>query len=157
MSETKKIYSGFYLSPVGFIKINGDDDFIVSVEFVNQIDTRQKSNALIEKALFQIKEYFEGKRFIFDLPLNLTGTEFQKKVWNELLKIKYGNVKSYKEIAVLIGNPKSYRAVGNANNKNKIAIIVPCHRVINESGELAGYAGGIERKKWFLNHEAFKS
>jgi methylated-DNA-[protein]-cysteine S-methyltransferase len=98
-------------------------------------------------------EYFEGKRLSFDLPLKMEGTEFQLKVWNELLQIPFGETRSYKEIAVAVGNPLGSRAIGNANNKNKISIIVPCHRVIGANGKLVGYEGGLDVKEKLLNLE----
>src|SRR5699024_8750818 len=99
----------------------------------------------------QLLEYFNGERKVFDLKLNPKGTEFQKKIWNELIKIPYGETKSYSEIAKNIGNPKACRAVGNANNKNPIGICIPCHRVIGKNGSLTGYAGGIDKKEYLLN------
>ncbi len=110
-------------------------------------------SALTEKALLQLGEYFGGKRKRFDLPLELHGTEFQKKVWNALCGIPYGETRSYKEIARIIGNPKAVRAVGGANNRNKLMIVVPCHRVIGANGSLTGYASGTDVKKKLLDLE----
>ena len=101
----------------------------------------------------ELSEYFSGKRKIFTLPLHLIGTNFQKSVWEELLKIPYGNTVSYMQLSKNIGDTKAIRAVANANATNKIAIIVPCHRVIGSDGSLTGYAGGLERKRWLLNLE----
>ena len=100
-----------------------------------------------------MNEYFSGERKKFDLPLYFEGTEFQKSVWNELRKIPYGTTVSYKDIAEGINNEKAVRAVGNANNKNKIMIIVPCHRVIGKNGKLVGFAGGLDKKEFLLEHE----
>ena len=108
---------------------------------------------LIKKANKQLQEYFSGKRKIFDLPLAPTGTEFQQKVWSSLRKIPYGTTNSYKEIAESIGNIKASRAVGMANNKNPILILIPCHRVIGTNGKLVGYAGGIDVKEKLLKIE----
>lgn len=108
---------------------------------------------LIKMAAKQLDEYFNGERQQFDFPLDLTGTIFQTKVWQELLKIPYGQTKSYKDIAAAINNPKAYRAVGMANNKNRIMIVVPCHRVISSDNKLTGYAGGLEKKEFLLNLE----
>ena len=113
-----------------------------------------EETSLIKMAAKQLDEYFNGKRQQFDLPLDLTGTIFQTKVWQELLKIPYGQTKSYKDIATAINNPKAYRAVGMANNKNRIMIVVPCHRVISSDNKLTGYAGGLEKKEFLLNLES---
>ncbi|MBI5729667.1 MAG: methylated-DNA--[protein]-cysteine S-methyltransferase [Ignavibacteriales bacterium] len=112
-----------------------------------------KSNPYIEKCVEQLDEYFKGERKIFDLRLEPERTGFQKRVWDELLKIPYGETRSYMEITKLLGDPKAIRAVANANGQNKISIIIPCHRVIGSDGSLTGYGGGLWRKKWFLDHE----
>ncbi|ADY55826.1 methylated-DNA/protein-cysteinemethyltransferase [Syntrophobotulus glycolicus DSM 8271] len=108
---------------------------------------------LIEKAVLQLREYFDGKRTEFDLPLCLQGTEFQQSVWKALQTIAAAETRSYKEIAVQIGNPKAVRAVGMANNRNPISIIVPCHRVVGADGSLTGYGGGLPVKKYLLDLE----
>jgi methylated-DNA-[protein]-cysteine S-methyltransferase len=108
---------------------------------------------LIKEAARQLNEYFNGERKVFDLPLDLTGTSFQTKVWQELLKIPYGETKSYKDVAIAINNPKACRAVGMANNKNRIMIVVPCHRIIGSNKKLVGYAGGLKLKEQLLNLE----
>ncbi len=102
----------------------------------------------------QINEYFNGERKEFDLPLHLIGTAFQKKVWEGLLTIPYGETRSYKQQSIFLGDVKAIRAVAGANGENGIAIIVPCHRVIGENGNLTGYGGGLPKKKWLLEHEA---
>lgn len=109
---------------------------------------------LLYEAYVQLNEYFTGKRKVFDLPINLNGTSFQQKVWKELRNIPYGETKSYRDIASSIGNKKAVRAVGCANSKNPILIIVPCHRVINKNGKLGGFACGIDVKKFLLELEA---
>lgn len=106
--------------------------------------------ALLEK---QIGEYFDGTRKIFDLPLHFVGTDFQKRVWNGLMEIPYGITRSYKKQSIFLGNQKAIRAVAKANGENGIAIIVPCHRVIGETGHLIGYGGGLPKKQWLLEHE----
>ncbi len=116
-------------------------------------DIEQRSSSLLEKAERQLTEYFEGRRKNFDLPIELKGTDFQVKVWKALEKIPYGETKSYQEIAEEVASPKAFRAVGNANNKNPISIIIPCHRVIGKSGKLAGYGGGLDKKEYLLNLE----
>ena len=108
---------------------------------------------LTEKAYKQLQEYFDGNRKQFDLPYRLNGTEFQKKVWNELTHIPYGETISYKDIAIAVGNEKASRAIGMANNKNPITVIIPCHRVIGTSGKLVGYAGGLTMKEFLLDME----
>lgn len=112
-----------------------------------------RETTLLEQAALQIEEYLQGKRKKFSLPIALQGTDFQQKVWQELLNIPYGETRSYKQIAEKIGCPKGYRAVGMANNKNPIAIIVPCHRVIGQNKKLVGYAGGIDIKEKLLKLE----
>lgn len=114
----------------------------------------ETENQLLKDLKTQLKEYFEGIRKIFELPLFFTGTDFQKSVWEKLLKIPYGKTRSYKEQAIALGNLESIRAVANANGKNKIAILVPCHRVIGTDGNLTGYAGGLWRKKFLLELES---
>ena len=109
----------------------------------------------LNECMLQLEEYFAGKRLEFDLLLNPKGSDFQKKVWTELANIKYGETVSYQYIAEQIGNEKSVRAVGNANNKNPLPIVVPCHRVIGKNGKLKGYAGSVWRKKWLLEFESF--
>jgi methylated-DNA-[protein]-cysteine S-methyltransferase len=101
----------------------------------------------------QLKEYFSGKRHEFELPLRMNGTEFQQSVWHELLKIPFGETRTYGQLAKRLGNPNGSRAVGLANGRNPIAVIVPCHRVIGADGSLTGFGGGIERKEWLLSHE----
>jgi methylated-DNA-[protein]-cysteine S-methyltransferase len=100
-----------------------------------------------------LEEYFKGTRREFDLKLRIEGTDFQRRVWDSLCGIPYGCTASYGEIAAIIGNPKASRAVGNANNRNRIPIIIPCHRVVGCNGKLTGYAGGLWRKEWLLSHE----
>ena len=108
---------------------------------------------VIKEAFRQLSEYFSGKRKTFNLPLLLKGTDFQKQVWQELLKIPFGETRSYKQIAEAIGNPKAVRAVGMANNKNPLLIVVPCHRVIGANGKLVGYAVGLDKKEYLLRLE----
>lgn len=109
-----------------------------------------------DNAIEQLKEYFDGSRSVFDLPLDLIGTDFQKNVWRAMLEIPYGKTASYKDIAIRVGNPKATRAVGMANNKNKIAVVVPCHRIIGTDGRLVGYAGGLHIKERLLLLEGVK-
>lgn len=139
-------------SPIGFIKITANDEAINEVTFVEN-EEEDKPNALTQEAVNQLMEYFEGKRKVFDLPLSPIGTPFQQAVWKALCSIPYGETRSYGEIAKMIGNPKASRAVGMANNRNPISIIIPCHRVIGASGKLVGYGGGIDKKIYLLNLE----
>ena len=149
-----KFYTLYFDSPMGIIEIKTDDGSLVEVSIVEEKKRSSKVIPLIIRESYkQLQEYFEGKRVDFNLRIYIEGTEFQKKVWNELLKIPCGEIDTYKGIAEKIGNVKASRAVGNANNKNKILIVVPCHRVISSSGQLTGYRAGVENKEWLLNHE----
>jgi|SRR5690554_1010419 len=142
-------------SPLGKIEVNGDNSGIVSVIFLDSeevIISETIPNELIDAAT-QLKEYFKGERKEFNLKLSPKGTDFQQKVWKELEKIPYGKTVSYQQIANNLGNPKVIRAAASANGKNPISIVIPCHRVIGSDGSLTGYAGGLHRKKWLLEHE----
>ncbi|HEV7230833.1 MAG TPA: methylated-DNA--[protein]-cysteine S-methyltransferase [Bacteroidia bacterium] len=125
---------------------------IVSLIFDAKGDEQETSD-MLSLCRLQLDEYFGGKRTVFDVPLDLQGTEFQVRVWNELLRIPFGETVSYLHIANALGDPKSTRAVGNANGKNPVPVIVPCHRIIGAGGSLVGYSGGIEKKKWLLEFE----
>lgn len=144
--------------PVGMVRIVEEDGFIVSVHTMQEIESMsadivyQETEVLLS-AKKQLEEYFAGIRKDFDLPLKAKGTPFQLLVWEQLKRIPYGETRSYGEIAKAIGNPKASRAVGGANNKNPIGIIVPCHRVIGTNGKLIGYAGGLGMKAKLLNLE----
>ncbi|TYA74065.1 methylated-DNA--[protein]-cysteine S-methyltransferase [Seonamhaeicola marinus] len=142
-------------SPLGFTKIVGDVDGISSISVLN---SEEKITDIIPEILedcaIQLKEYFSGERKEFSLKLNPQGTDFQKKVWKALAQIPYGKTMSYLELSKQLGDVKAIRAVANANGKNPIWIIVPCHRVIGTDGSLTGYAGGLHRKQWLLNHES---
>ncbi|MBU8901958.1 MAG: methylated-DNA--[protein]-cysteine S-methyltransferase, partial [Victivallales bacterium] len=134
------------------LEITGDENGINSISFV-ECKEHNKIPECLAAAHKQLEEYFSGKRKSFCLNLNICGTDFQKKVWTELLNIPYGETRTYQDIAFAIGNPKASRAVGGANNKNKIPIIIPCHRVIGKGGSLVGFGGGLERKKQLLKLE----
>lgn len=141
-------------SPLGFIEIRANDAAITSLAFVKKKSCDElPTHPILKKCAKQLAEYFSGKRRDFDLPLELNGTDFQKRVWQALLKVPYGKTASYGDIAKKIRNPKSSRAVGMANNRNNIAIVIPCHRVIGGNGKLVGYAGGLEKKQWLLGLE----
>lgn len=132
------------------IEFELDDIGIVGMSFSLEKNVEVDKNSEIQK---QLTEYENGKRKVFELPLHLIGTDFQKQVWNALLEIPYGETRSYQEIAIRIGKPKALRAVGGACNRNPIGIIVPCHRVIGKNGSLTGYAGGLSYKELLLKHE----
>lgn len=153
-----EVFTTYYQSPVGLLKISGTKDCIVEVSFhdTSQKPAVRKKNMtpLIIQCVEQLIQYFNGQLQRFQLPLNQPGTVFQKEVWNELTQIPFAKTISYLELARRTGDSKATRAVANANGKNNIAIIVPCHRVIGSNGELTGYAGGLWRKKWLLEHEA---
>ena len=151
MGEKHKAY---YSSAIGLIEVVGTTKGILSVNFVQEPDTGiAEADSCLAPCLTQLDEYFQGKRKRFSLPLQIQGTVFQKKVWNALLDIPYGMTQTYAGIAQKIGHEKAFRAVGNANNRNRIAIIIPCHRVIGSNGSMTGYATGIWRKEWLLEHE----
>ena len=144
-----------YDTEIGRIKISEKDEKIIGLGFSDykKENEIEKETELIKKAYTQLEEYLSGKRTEFDIEIEMIGTEFQKKVWKELLNIPYGETRSYKDIAIAIGNGKACRAVGNANNKNPIAIIVPCHRVVGSNGSMTGYAGGLDIKEKLLKIE----
>lgn len=140
-------------SPIGSLKITANAEAITSLIFSEETEETKNPNPITNLAIKQLKEYFKHLRTEFSIPLAPEGTAFQQKVWQALQTISYGTTSTYKEIAIKIGNPKAVRAVGSANGKNPIAIIIPCHRVIQTGGNLGGYAGGIEKKQWLLKHE----
>ncbi|HYM20804.1 MAG TPA: methylated-DNA--[protein]-cysteine S-methyltransferase [Candidatus Kapabacteria bacterium] len=140
-------------SPLGTILITANDEAITSIWFEESEVISTSSSKLIDEAVKQLMEYFSGIRKTFDLPLAPDGTEFQKKVWNSLLDIPYGKTVSYLDVSRKIGDEKAIRAVGMANGKNPISIVIPCHRVIGSDGKLTGYGGGLWRKEWLLRHE----
>jgi methylated-DNA-[protein]-cysteine S-methyltransferase len=142
-------------SPIGNLKIIGDSEGISKVTFTEDaLEICDKIPEELSKAVMQLNEYFSKKRKVFDLKLNLKGTEFQKKVWKTLQNVEFGKTQSYQQIANNLGDPKVIRAAASANGKNPIAIIIPCHRIVGSDGSLTGYAGGIHRKKWLLEHES---
>ena len=142
-------------TPLGIAKIIGDENGIASVSILNS--NEQVSDIIPEElqdCVYQLRDYFQGERENFSLKLNPKGTEFQKKVWEELQTIPYGKTMSYLYLSQQLGDVKAIRAVANANGKNPLWIIVPCHRVIGSDGSLTGYAGGLSRKQWLLEHES---
>jgi len=151
MSPLSKAY---YDSPVGILELSATDNGLSGLYFVEEKKDVEKLNRILKNTIQQLDEYFNEGRKEFDLSIDLEGTEFQQKVWNELVKIPFGITKSYLDIAKNLGDRNSIRAVGLANGKNKIPIIIPCHRVIGAKGELTGFGGGIWRKRWLLDHES---
>jgi len=148
-----------YNSPVGAIRIIENGKAITSLKFVvnNPVppsDAEEKETPLLKEAIQQLSEYFAGKRTVFDIPLETQGTDFQKRVWNALRTIPYGETRTYMQIAVITECPKGARAVGMANNRNPVSIIIPCHRVIGADGSLTGYAAGLPIKQKLLDLES---
>ncbi|MEA9357279.1 methylated-DNA--[protein]-cysteine S-methyltransferase [Bacteriovorax sp. PP10] len=149
-------------SPVGKLKLVATDEALVAILWEKEKLGRVRldkmgisdKHPILLKTENQLKEYFTGKRKVFDLPLNPMGTSFQQMVWNELRQIPFGETRSYGELATKMGSPKASRAVGAANGKNPISIVVPCHRVIGKNGKLTGFAGGLRSKELLLDLEA---
>jgi len=144
-----------YQTPVGIARIISEGGFISSISIRDEeFEIKPTDNPVLQKAIQQLDEYFAGDRKIFDLPVKQKGTTFQQEVWQQLLKIDYGTTISYGQQSKLMNNPLGIRAIAAANGKNNLWIVVPCHRVIGTDGSLTGYAGGLWRKKWLLEHEA---
>jgi len=147
--------TAFIHTPLGIAKMEGDADGLATISVLN--DTISPSTIIpevLEDAVYQLQEYFNGQRDSFSLTLNPAGTDFQKKVWNALQDIPFGKTISYLELSKRLGDVKAIRAVAAANGKNPLWVVVPCHRVIGSDGSLTGYAGGLHRKKWLLDHES---
>jgi methylated-DNA-[protein]-cysteine S-methyltransferase len=145
----------YYKTPIGTAKIVGNLHGITAVTVIDEaIETSEIIPKFLQPCVQQLNEYFKGTRKQFDLKLNPQGTDFQKRVWNELLNVPYGKSRSYLEQSKKLGDAKAIRAVASANGKNPIWIIIPCHRIIGSDGSLTGYAGGLWRKKWLLEHES---
>jgi len=154
IKDMSALFTSFFQSKIGPLCITATEMGIASIRFFDGTTPGQQDHHPLLTACSQsLKEYFQGTRTSFDLPLDIHGTPFQKDVWNALMQIPYGQTVSYKDIAQQIGREKAPRAVGNANNKNNIVIVIPCHRVIASNGKLAGFGGGIWRKRWLLDHE----
>ncbi len=150
MSETV-----FIKTPLGVASITGDENGVTKISITE--DGRENPSTqisdVLKDAAHQLQDYFDGKRNEFNIKLNPSGTDFQKKVWKELTKIPFGKTVSYLDIAKQLGDPKCIRAAASANGKNPLWVVIPCHRVIGSDGSLTGYAGGLWRKKWLLDHE----
>jgi methylated-DNA-[protein]-cysteine S-methyltransferase len=147
------MFYSYFKSPIGLVQIGGTASEVTSLDFVERRREKTESNPLLDRGARQIAEYFTGKRHVFDLPIAYQGTAFQERVWAQLLKVPFGKTASYQDIARRVGNPLAMRAVGAANGKNPISLIVPCHRIIGSNGTLVGYGGGLWRKEWLLKHE----
>jgi methylated-DNA-[protein]-cysteine S-methyltransferase len=152
-SQASNLKTIYWQSPMGLIEIQASDEGLRAVSFVEERIFEEVENTHNQLTINQLQEYFDKKRKDFDLIYDLEGTDFQKRVWLELLKIPFGKTKSYMDIAVALGDPKVIRAAASANGANKIGIIIPCHRVIGSDGSLTGYAGGLDKKKWLLEFE----
>lgn len=145
--------NAFIKTPLGIAKIVGDINGITEISVLNEGEVSEIIPSVLQEAVQQLQDYFQNKRTTFNFILNPQGTEFQKKVWEELLNIPFGKTVSYLDLAKKLGNPKVIRAAASANGKNPLWIVIPCHRVIGTDGSLTGYAGGLWRKKWLLEHE----
>ena len=154
--EEQKIYGEIYESPVGALTILAEKKGIRAIKFGEdeEVKSTGKANEMTRWAVKELEEYFKGKRKEFTVPCRPEGTDFQKRVWETLIQIPYGETRTYKEIAAAAGNSKASRAVGMANNRNPIPIIIPCHRVIGTNGSLTGYAGGLKVKEYLLKLES---
>ena len=146
------MYKDYYKSPLGVLEIIADNENILAINFVKNIKVR-KGNALTKQCVVQLKEYFKARRKAFDLPIKISGSDWQVRVLLQLSKIPWGAVISYQDLAAMSGNAKAARAIGRAVNKNKIPIIIPCHRVVGSRGQLVGYAGGLTKKQALLKLE----
>ncbi|MBZ4646653.1 MAG: methylated-DNA/protein-cysteinemethyltransferase [Clostridia bacterium] len=163
------VYFSEYVSPIGSLYVAASEEGICNIAFPGQYESdfmvwlQKNFNSIVQQktdilrcAIAQLAEYFNRQRTVFTVPLHLIGTQFQRKVWNELIKVPYGTTVTYGYIASKIGNSKAGRAVGGANNKNPVPIIVPCHRIIGQGGKLVGYGGGLELKQKLLAIEGVK-
>ena len=143
----------FINTPLGTAKIKGDEEGVSVISILQEGEISTEIPLELKEAVKQLNDYFKGKRTNFTFQINPKGTDFQKKVWNALLKIPYGKTVSYLDLSKQLGDIKAIRAVASANGKNPLWIVVPCHRVIGTDGSLTGYAGGLWRKKWLIEHE----
>lgn len=148
-----KMETAYIKTPLGITQITGDENGIAVISVSDEGEVSTDIPSVLQEAVVQLNDYFEGKRTSFDFKLNPKGTEFQQKVWKGLLEIPFGKTMSYLDLSKKLGDVKAIRAVASANGKNPLWIVVPCHRVIGTDGSLTGYAGGLWRKKWLLEHE----
>ena len=156
-NSMQEYYYTYYESPVGLLKIGGTDSYITELSFLDNSHQLTYGvpgvSDILHQCTEQLIEFFQGRRKSFNIPIHQEGTDFQQRVWNQLMQIPFGRTISYMDLAKRMGDPKVVRAAANTNGKNKIAIIVPCHRVIGTDKSLVGYSGGMQRKKWLLQHE----
>ena len=145
--------TAYIKTPLGITKILGDENGISVISVSDEGEISDTIPVVLQETVSQLNDYFEGKRTAFTFKMNLSGTEFQRKVWQALLEIPFGKTMTYLELSKKLGDVKAIRAVASANGKNPLWIVVPCHRVIGTDGSLTGYAGGLWRKKWLLEHE----
>ena len=154
-----RVSIAYFESPIGTIEIRGTDAGVSGLDFVKTKASRRGGTpkgglpAPLAEALVELDEYFRGKRRVFTVKLDLGGTAFQRQVWRKLLAVEFGRTTTYKALAEAVCRPASTRAVGGANHRNPVSIIVPCHRVVGSDGSLTGYGGGLWRKEWLLRHE----
>jgi methylated-DNA-[protein]-cysteine S-methyltransferase len=146
--------TAYLQTPIGIAEFKGDENGLASITVLDNKKPFGTIPSVLEEAVRQLQEYFEGNRTEFTFKLNPSGTDFQKKVWDALLEIPFGKTISYLDLSKRLGDVKAIRAVASANGKNPLWIVVPCHRVIGTNGDLTGYAGGLHRKKWLLEHES---
>jgi len=147
------MFEAYYKSPIGNLRIISNDSDIIKIEFTEDYFKMKMIPVQIKRCINQLDEYFKGERKEFQIGINPAGTEFQGKIWNLLMKIPYGKTVSYLKLSQQFGDEKAIRAIASANGKNPIPIIIPCHRVIGNDGSLTGYAGGLLKKQWLLEHE----
>lgn len=149
-----EIFTSYLHSPVGWLKLTTDKKFLLSISFENEGgNISEISPPVLQQSIVQLEEYFAGIRKDFDIELAPVGTDFQQRIWELVKKVPFGKTASYLDIAKDSGSDKNTRAVGLANGKNPIPIVIPCHRIVGTNGKLTGYAGGLERKRWLLLHE----
>ena len=146
-------YSSYIQSRIGYLIILGSEQYVQEIRFSDEKPDQGDENEITRKCSLQLIQYFAGERREFDVPVNARGTEFQVRVWEELMNVPFGRQVTYRELAEKMGDSKLARAVGMASSKNRISILVPCHRVVGSSGKLTGYAAGLWRKDWLLKHE----
>lgn len=150
---TNEKETAYIQTPLGIAEITGDENGISTISIADEGAISENIPVVLQDAVRQLQEYFEEKRINFDFKMNPKGTEFQQKVWQALIEIPFGKTCSYMDLSKKLGDVKAIRAVASANGKNPLWIVVPCHRVIGTDGSLTGYAGGLWRKKWLLEHE----